>query len=256
MYWLITSNCICHFSSVPPVFLSISPQVDVAINSMNDAVTLKCSVRGYPLLSLHWRKDGTLLDPDGSHINITTLRRQNPMDFYHFSAAPDSSFQPIPLEDLEYFEAVSELILVPPIVRSDTANYTCEVESDFVQNYTVTSDNIPVTVFGECQSFYSKILVIPCTITVQALLNYSMLVSRFLYNIHFSLIPVSTFIQLLLRPVSDCLTWAVSSKPVMLSVFNIIMVAMHAHMYTSYLMSIMSCSCLHWWTHADIYAGD
>ena len=109
------------------------------------------------------------------------------------------------------------------------------MESDFVQNYTVTSDNIPVNVFGECQNFYSKILVIPCTITVQALLNYSMLVSRFLYNIHFSLIPVSTFIQLLLRPVSDCLTWAVSSKPVMLSVFNIIMVAKHAHIYTSYL---------------------
>ena len=155
------------------MFLSISPQVDVAINSINDAVILKCSVRGYPLLSLHWRKDGTPLDPDDSHINITALRRQNPMNSYHFSTALDSSFQPIPLEDLEYFEAVSELTLVPPIVRSDTANYTCEVESDFVQNCTVTSDNIPVNVFGECQSFYSKILVMPCTITVQALLNYT-----------------------------------------------------------------------------------
>ena len=174
MYWLTTSNCVlCHFSSVSPVFLSISPQVDVAINSMNDAVTLKCSVRGFPLLFLHWRKDGTPLDPDGSHINITTFRRQNPMDSYRFSTALDSSFKPIPLEDLEYFEAVSELILVLPIVRSDTANYTCKVESDFVQNYTVTSDNIPVNVFGECLSFYSKILVIRCTITVQALLIYS-----------------------------------------------------------------------------------
>ena len=80
-----------------------------------------------------------------------------------------------------------------------------------------------------------------------------------MYNIHFSLIPVSTYIQLLLRPVSDCLTWAVSFKAVMPSVYNIIcmysyyMVAMHAHIYTSYLMSIMSCSCLHCWTHADIY---
>ena len=95
------------------------------------------------------------------------------MDSYHFSTALDSSFQPIPLEDLEYFEAVSELTLVPPIVRSDTANYTCDVESHFVQNYTVTSDSIPVNVFGECQSFSSKILAIPCTITVQALLNYT-----------------------------------------------------------------------------------
>ena len=95
------------------------------------------------------------------------------MNTYPFSSALGRNFQVIPLESLEYFEAVSELTLVPPIVRTDTANYTCEVESHFVQNYTVTSDNIPVNAFGECQSFSSKILAIPCTITVQALLNYT-----------------------------------------------------------------------------------
>ena len=37
---------------------------------------------------------------------------------------------------------------MPPITRTDTANYTCEVEGDFVQSYTETSDNIPVNVSG------------------------------------------------------------------------------------------------------------
>ena len=49
---------------------------------------------------------------------------------------------------LEYFEAVSELTLLPPIARGDTAVYTCEVEGHFVQNYTMTSDSIFVNISG------------------------------------------------------------------------------------------------------------
>ena len=61
----------------------------------------------------------------------------------------DSNFEPIPQEDLEYFEAVSELTLMPPLLRTDTANYTCEVEAVFVENFTTTSDDIPVFILGE-----------------------------------------------------------------------------------------------------------
>ena len=130
------------------MFLSTSPQVDVNINS-TDAVILNCSLRGYPLSALRWMKDGTPLDPNGSHIIITTFRRQDPTDPYPFSSTTDSSFEPIPLEGLEYFEAVSELTLAPPLLRNDTANYTCEVGTVFVTNFTVTSDDIPVFVLGE-----------------------------------------------------------------------------------------------------------
>ena len=136
-------------SSVPPVFLSTSSQVDVNINS-TDAVILNCSLRGYPLSALHWRKDGTPLVPDSSHITVTTFRRQDPTHPYPFRSTTDSSFEPIPLEGLEYFEAVSELTLAPPLLRTDIADYTCEVVAVFVQNFTVTSDIIPVNVFGEC----------------------------------------------------------------------------------------------------------
>ena len=136
-------------SSVPPMFLSTSPQVDVIISS-TDPVILNCSLRGYPLSVLRWRKDDTTLDPDDSHITITPFRRQDPTDPYPFSSTTDSSFEPIPLEGLEYFEAVSELTLAPPLLRTDIADYTCEVVAVFVQNFTVTSDSIPVNVFGEC----------------------------------------------------------------------------------------------------------
>ena len=134
--------------AVPPMFLTTSPQVDVIINS-SDAVILNCSLRGYPLSSVRWRKDGTPLYPDGSHISITTFRRQDPTDPYPFSSTTDSSFEPIPQEGLKYFEAVSELTLVPPLLRNDMGNYTCEVVAGFVQNFTVTSDNIPVFILGE-----------------------------------------------------------------------------------------------------------
>ena len=142
-------ECYWFTPAVPPMFLSTSPQVDVSINS-TDPVTLSCSLRGYPLsATLHWIQDGTPLDPDGSHITITTFRRQDPTDPYPFSSTTDSSFEPTPLEGLEYFEAVSELTLVPPLLRNDTANYTCEVVAVFVANFTVTSDNIPVFILGE-----------------------------------------------------------------------------------------------------------
>ena len=143
----------CWFApAVPPMFLSTSPQVDIVINS-TDAVTLNCFIQGYPLMLLRWMKDGTPLDPDSSHINIATFRRQDPTDTYPFSSSMDSSFQPIPVEGLEYFEAVSELTLVPPLLRSDTANYTCEVGAVFVQNYSQTSDNIPIFILGESLYF-------------------------------------------------------------------------------------------------------
>ena len=134
--------------AVPPMFLSTSLQVHIIINSTDNA-TLNCSLRGYPLSNLQWMKDGTPLTPDGSHITITTFRRQDPTDTYPFSSIQDSNFEPIPQEGLEYFEAVSELTLVPPLLRTDTANYTCVVKAQFVQNYTETSDNIPVFILGE-----------------------------------------------------------------------------------------------------------
>ena len=134
--------------AVPPMFLSTSPQVDIIINS-TDNVTLNCSLRGYPISDVQWMKDATPLTPDDSHITITTFRRQDPLDTYPFSSVQDSNFEPIPQEGLEYFEAVSELTLVPPLLRTDTANYTCVVKAQFVLNYTETSDNIPVFILGE-----------------------------------------------------------------------------------------------------------
>ena len=140
--------CCWSAPAVPLVFLSTSPQVNVIINS-SDAVILNCSLQGYPLSLLHWRKDGTPLDPDGSHINITTFRRQDPTDTYPFSNTVARNFNPIPQEGLKYFGAVSELTLMPPLLRTDTANYTCEVVAVFVENFTTTSGNIPVFILGE-----------------------------------------------------------------------------------------------------------
>ena len=134
--------------AVPPMFLSTSSQVEVIISS-TDPVILNCSLRGYPLSALRWRKDGTPLYPDGSHITITTFRRQDPTDPYPFSSTTDSNFESIPLEGLEYFEAVSELTLAPPLLRNDTANYACEVGAVFVANFTVISDDIRVFILGE-----------------------------------------------------------------------------------------------------------
>ena len=135
-------------AAVPPVFLSTSPQVDVVINS-SDTVTLKCSAQGYPLSSLHWRKDGMVVYPDRTHISLNIFRRQNPMDLYTFSSVDDGPFQPIPPEGLEYYEVVSELTLMPPLLRTDTANYTCVVGAVFVQGYNRTSDSISVYILGE-----------------------------------------------------------------------------------------------------------
>ena len=136
--------------AVPPMFLSTSPRVDIVMNS-TDPVILNCSLQGYPLSALRWRKDGTPLVPDSSHITITitSFRRRDPTDPYPFSSITSSNFEPIPLEGLEYFEAVSELTLAPPLLRSDTANYTCEVLAVFVRNFTATSDSIPVVLLGE-----------------------------------------------------------------------------------------------------------
>ena len=133
--------------AVPPMFLSNSPQVDIVINS-TDNVTLSCSLQGYPLSTLQWRKDGTPLTPDGSHISITTVRRQDSANTYPFSSILSTNFESIPQEGLEYFEAVSELTLVPPLLKTDTANYTCEVGALFVQNFTLISDNVPVFILG------------------------------------------------------------------------------------------------------------
>ena len=133
--------------AVPPMFLSTSPQVDIIISS-TDNVTLNCSLRGFPISNLQWRKDGTPLASDVSHITITTFRRQDPTYIYPFYGILDSNFEPIPQEGLEYFEAVSELTLLPPIARGDTAVYTCEVEGHFVQSYTMTSSSIFVNVSG------------------------------------------------------------------------------------------------------------
>ena len=195
--------------AVPPVFLSTSPRVDIVQNS-TDSVILSCSLRGYPLSALRWMKDGTPLDPDGSHITITTFRRQDPTDPYPFSSTTDSSFEPIPLEGLEYFEAVSELTLAPPLLLTDTADYTCEVEADFVQSITAISDNIPVIIIGEplltlfIQLLY---LTVHCSLShwnlpsssLSSLLILTELPREFIANI-----------KLILGPVSDCPTWVVS----------------------------------------------
>ena len=134
--------------AVSPTFLSTSPQMGIAINTTEN-VTLNCSLQGYPLSQLQWRKNGAPLTPDGSHITITTFRRQDPTDTYPFSSILDSNFEPIPQEGLEYFEAVSELTLLPPIVKEDIAVYTCEVEGHFVQNHSVTSGSIFVNMSGK-----------------------------------------------------------------------------------------------------------
>ena len=143
------SLAVVHCSpTVPPTFISTSPRVEALMNS-TDSVTLSCSLQGYPLSNLQWMKDGTPLTPDGSHITITTFRRQDPTDTYPFSSILNSNFEPIPQEGLEYFEAVSELTLVPPLLLTDTASYTCEVEARFVQSLTEASNGIPVLIIGE-----------------------------------------------------------------------------------------------------------
>ena len=87
--------------------------------------------------------------PDHTHIGLNIFRRQNPIDLYTFSNVSDRRFEPIPLEGLEYYEVVSELTLMPPLLRTDTANYTCVVGAVFVRGYMQTSDNISVYILGE-----------------------------------------------------------------------------------------------------------
>ena len=51
-----------------------------------------------------------------------------------------------------------ELTLAPPLLRYDTASYTCEAVLSFVQNFTETSNNIAVFILGEslsCKEWWS-----------------------------------------------------------------------------------------------------
>lgn len=68
-----------------------------------------------------------------STILLTSLSPPVALETSIFSSTLDSSFQPIPLQGLKYFEAVSELNMVTPLLRTDMAKYTCVLGAVFVK---------------------------------------------------------------------------------------------------------------------------
>ena len=142
-------------SAVSPFILDTSPRTEVLINATS--VTINCTIRGFPLSSVVWAKDGVERPPNVTDVTVTTLRLQDGLTPYPFH---NSMSVVIPPEELEYFDAVSFLTINRSLMREDTANYTCTATSVFGLNVlSVTSDNVPLFILGELMLFLVRILI-------------------------------------------------------------------------------------------------
>ena len=142
-------------SAVSPFILDTSPRMEVLINATS--VTINCTIRGFPLSSVVWAKDGVERPPNVTDITVTTLRLQDGVTPYPFH---NSMSMVIPPEELEYFDAVSFLTINRSLMREDTANYTCTATSVFgLSVLSVTSDNVPLFILGELMLFLVRILI-------------------------------------------------------------------------------------------------
>ena len=144
--WLNCVLCPMPLSSaVSPFILDTSPHTEVLINATS--VTINCTIRGFPLSSVVWAKDGVERLPNVTDVTVTTLRLQDGVTPYPFH---NSMSVVIPPEELEYFDAVSFLTITRSPLREDTANYTCTATSVLgLSVLSVTSDNIPLFILGE-----------------------------------------------------------------------------------------------------------
>ena len=145
-------------SAVSPFILDTSPRTEALINVTS--VAINCTIRGFPLSSVVWAKDGVERPPNVTDITVTTLRLQDGMTPYPFH---NSMSTEIPPEELEYFDAVSILNITRPTVRGDTANYTCMATSMLgLSVLSVTSDNIPLFILGELMVFSCTSICVGC----------------------------------------------------------------------------------------------
>ena len=129
---------------MPPSVISTSPQTDFNIG--NASVSINCTIRGFPLSSVVWNKDGMEIPP-ASGIMITMYRIRDETTEYPFHT---NSSQIVPPEELEYFDAVSFLTFNRSVNRDDAGNYTCTAISVVGESMlNVTSESIPVLILGE-----------------------------------------------------------------------------------------------------------
>ena len=134
--------------TVPPSILSLSAPVSKVINS---SASLFCSVRGYPLTTISWLKDGLLVATD-STITITTQSA--------------TSVSPGYLQQLNATftrdVGVISVLQFSSLQRKDNGMYVCQAMNTFNQTvtFTVATNAISIIVFGNYYFFMNVAMLL------------------------------------------------------------------------------------------------
>ena len=121
---------------MPPSITTVSPSVSQPINN---SATVYCLVRGYPLPTVAWLKDGAPLNID-STITVTTQ-----------SVATSSQL----LDQLKVTDTgnanVVSVLQFSGLRRADNGMYLCQASNSMAATgtYNATSDTISVIVLGK-----------------------------------------------------------------------------------------------------------
>ena len=141
-------NYIVSLHTVPPSILSTSAPVSKVINS---SASLFCSVRGYPLPTISWLKDGQPVATDSS-ITITTQSA--------------TSVSPGYLQQLNATftgdVGVISVLQFSSLRRDDNGMYVCQAINSFNQTGTYGVATIPITITVLGKRLFSIVTINHC----------------------------------------------------------------------------------------------
>ena len=134
--------------TVPPSILSSSAPVSKVINS---SASLFCSVRGYPLPTISWLKDGLLVAAD-STITITTQSATSVSPGY---------LQPLNTTFTGDVGVIS-VLQFSSLQRKDNGIYVCQAMNTFKQTatFTVSTNAITIIVLGNYYFFMNVAILL------------------------------------------------------------------------------------------------
>ena len=120
-----------------PVIHNVSSSLSI---NVTQPLTLYCFAIGYPAVTFIWRKNGEPIDSNATGISTETV------PFNDF----DKVNLPPLLDNIEYIDLIGSVGLLEfdSVMRDDTAQYTCTANNTVD---TDASDDVTVTVLGECQ---------------------------------------------------------------------------------------------------------
>ena len=133
----MTVNLYCCLHTVPPSFLTMSAPVSTVINS---SANLFCSVRGYPLPTISWLKDGLPVAAN-STITITTQSA--------------TSVTPGYLQQLNTTftgdVGVISVLQFSSLQRKDNGMYVCQATNSFNRtgSFNTSTSDITIKVLGK-----------------------------------------------------------------------------------------------------------